>query len=163
MKIQFRKSKLYLDRVRDVFLFQYFTGLRYSDVCNLRCSDVKENHIEVTTVNTTDSLTIELNNHSKAILDKLTENDEPARETFNKVNERIDIVTSKCELLGTHAGRRTFTCNALSLGIPAQVVMKWTGHSEYNAMKPDLADNGRGISLSSAKRRATGTATICHC
>ncbi|KAA6310195.1 Tyrosine recombinase XerC, partial [termite gut metagenome] len=31
----------------------------------------------------------------------------------------------------------------LSLGIPAQVVMKWTGHSDYTAMKPyiDIADD----------------------
>ena len=42
-----------------------------------------------------------------------------------------------------HAGRRTFICNALALGIPAQVVMKWTGHSDYKAMKPyiDIADD----------------------
>jgi hypothetical protein len=45
--------------------------------------------------------------------------------------------------LGTHAGRRTFICNALSLGIPPQVVMKWTGHNDYKAMKPyiDIADD----------------------
>lgn len=62
-----------MERVRDVFLFQCFTGLRYSDVFNLRRSDVKENHIEITTVKTADSLIIELNNHSKAILDKYKE------------------------------------------------------------------------------------------
>ena len=34
-------------------------------------------------------------------------------------------------------------CNALALGIPVQVVMKWTGHSDYKAMKPyiDIADD----------------------
>ncbi|MCM1218546.1 MAG: site-specific integrase [Lachnospiraceae bacterium] len=165
-------TKQYLERVRDVFLFQCFTGLRYSDVCNLRRSDVKENHIEITTVKTADSLVIELNDHSRAILDKykdvafegdkvlpvisnqkmndylkelakLAGIDEPIRETYYKGNERIDVVTPKCQLLGTHAGRRTFICNALSLGIPAQVVMKWTGHSDYKAMKPyiDIADD----------------------
>ena len=67
------ETKKYLERVRDVFLFQCFTGLRYSDVFNLRRSDVKENHIEITTVKTADSLIIELNNHSKAILDKYKE------------------------------------------------------------------------------------------
>lgn len=165
-------TKQYLERVRDVFLFQCFTGLRYSDVFNLRRSDVKDTHIEVTTVKTADSLVIELNNYSRAILDKykevafeeekvlpvisnqkmndylkelakLAEIDEPVRETFYKGNERIDFVTPKYELLGTHAGRRTFICNALSLGIPAQVVMKWTGHSDYKAMKPyiDIADD----------------------
>lgn len=32
---------------------------------------------------------------------------------------------------------------ALSLGIPPNVVMKWTGHSDYKAMKPyiDIADS----------------------
>ncbi|KAA6313997.1 Tyrosine recombinase XerC, partial [termite gut metagenome] len=166
------ETKKYLERVRDVFLFCCFTGLRYSDVFNLRRSDVKSGHIEVITVKTADSLTIELNNHSKTILDKykdaifeedkalpvisnqkmndylkelaeLAEINEPIRETYYKGNERIDVVTPKYALLGTHAGRRTFICNALSLGIPAQVVMKWTGHSDYKAMKPyiDIADD----------------------
>ena len=33
-------------------------------------------------------------------------------------------------------------CNALGMGISPQVVMKWTGHSDYKAMKPyiDAAD-----------------------
>ncbi|KAA6309048.1 Tyrosine recombinase XerC, partial [termite gut metagenome] len=164
--------KKYLERVRDVFLFCCFTGLRYSDVFNLKRSDVKAGHIEITTVKTADSLLIELNNHSKAILDKykdipferdkalpvirnqrmnvylkelgeLCGIDEPVGETYYKGGERIDVVTPKYALLGSHAGRRTFICNALSLGIPAQVVMKWTGHSDYTAMKPyiDIADD----------------------
>lgn len=68
--------------------------------------------------------------------------DEPQSVTYYVGNKRVDEVYPKYELLGTHAGRRTFICNALSLGIPAQVVMKWTGHSDYKAMKPyiDIAD-----------------------
>lgn len=32
--------------------------------------------------------------------------------------------------------------NTLLMGIPAEIVMKWTGHSDYKAMKPyiDVAD-----------------------
>lgn len=67
---QIPKDKQYLERVRDVFLFCCFTSLRYSDVRNLKRSDVKSDHIEITTVKTADSLTIELNKYSKAILDK---------------------------------------------------------------------------------------------
>ncbi len=63
-------EKLYLDRVRDVFLFLCFTGLRHSDAYNLRRSDIKENHIEVTTIKTNDNLHIELNKQSRAILEK---------------------------------------------------------------------------------------------
>ena len=76
--------------------------------------------------------------------------DEPIRETYYKGNKRIDDVTPKYALLGTHAGRRTFICNALALGIPAQVVMKWTGHSDYKAMKPyiDIADDIKANAMS---------------
>ncbi len=172
-------NKQALERVRDVFLFQCFTGLRYSDVFNLRRSDIKGDHIEVTTVKTSDSLIIELNNHSKAILDKykdvafeddkvlpvitnqkmndylkelaeLAGIDEPVRQTYYKGNERIDEVTPKYALLGTHAGRRIFICNALALGIPPQVVMKWTGHCDYKAMKSyiDIADDIKANAMS---------------
>lgn len=172
-------NKQALERVRDVFLFQCFTGLRYSDVFNLRRSDIKGDHIEVTTIKTSDSLIIELNNHSKAILDKYKDVafeddkvlpvitnqkmndylkelaemagiDEPIRQTYYKGNERIDEITPKYALLGTHAGRRTFICNALALGIPPQVVMKWTGHSDYKAMKPyiDIADDIKANAMS---------------
>lgn len=173
------ETKQYLERIRDVFLVTCYSGLRYSDVYNLRKSDIKAEHIEITTIKTADSLVIELNDHSKAILDKykdipfkdqkalpvisnqkmndylkelaeLAEINEPVRETYYRGNERIDDVTPKYALLGTHAGRRTFICNALSLGIPAQVIMKWTGHSDYKSMKPyiDVADNIKANAMS---------------
>lgn len=165
-------EKEYLERVRDVLLFCSFTGLRHSDVYNLKKSDIKENHIEITTVKTADSLIIEFNKHSQAIIKKyekedfdndralpvisnqkmndylkelgeLAEINEPIRETFYKGNLRHDLVQPKYKLLSTHVGRRTFICNALALGIPVNVVMKWTGHSDYKAMKPyiDIADS----------------------
>ena len=146
-------------------------GVYYSLLEN-EWSDVFDDHISVTTQKTSDSLIIELNRYSEALLGKyvdeaypddkvfpvisnqkmndylkelgeLAEINEPVRETYYKGNERIDEVTPKYALLTTHAGRRTFICNALALGIPAQVVMKWTGHSDYKAMKPyiDIADD----------------------
>lgn len=175
---QIPESKQYLDRIRDVFLFTCFTGLRYSDVANLRRADIFDSHISLTTVKTADSLIIELNDHSRAILDKykmvhfegdkalpvisnqkmnyylkelceLADINEPVRETYYKGSERIDEITPKYKLMGTHAGRRTFICNALSLGISPQVVMKWTGHSDYKAMKPyiDVADSAKVESM----------------
>lgn len=60
-------------------------------------------------------------------------------------NRRIDEVKPKWQYLCTHTARRTFICNALELGIPVNVVMKWTGHSTYNAMRPyiDVADKAK--------------------
>lgn len=173
------ENKQYLERVRDVFLFCCFTGLRYSDVFNLKRNDVREDYIEVTTVKTADRLVIELNDHSRSILlkyrDVRFENNkvlpvisnqkmneylkelgelaginEPITEIYYKGSERIEITMPKYALLGTHAGRRTFICNALALGIPAQVIMKWTGHSDYKAMRPyiDIADDVKANAMS---------------
>ncbi len=166
--------KQHLDRVRDVFLFCCFTGIRYSDVYNLKRSDIKGNCIEIVTVKTMDTLIIELNDHSRPIIEKYVdiafENDKALPVVSNQKmndyikelcemagidtpvtlihfrgNERIEQVAPKYSLLGTHTGRRTFICNALALGIPVQVVMKWTGHSDYKSMKPyiDVADKIR--------------------
>ena len=76
-------------------------------------------------------------------LGKLASINELVRQTHYKGNERIDEVFPKHELLSTHCGRRTFVCTALSLGIPVNVIMKWTGHSDYKSMKPyiDVADD----------------------
>lgn len=165
INMEFSDSTIYLESVRDVFLFCCFSGLRHSDVCNLRKSDIKKDHIEITTVKTADSVIIELNDITSAILDKYKEIDFPgdkalpslANQNFNrdlkklcklagineeirlttyKGNERKDEIKQKWELVGSHCGRRTFIVNALSLGIAPNVVMKWTGHNDYKSMKP---------------------------
>jgi integrase len=177
-KKEIPEELIHLEKVRDVFCFCCFTSLRYSDVFNLKKSDISNGSINVTTVKTADSLVIELNKYSQAILDKykeipfeenkalpvisnqkmnkylkdlgaLCEIKEPTRITYYSGNKRTDQVFPKHKLLGTHAGRRTFICNALALGIPAQVVMKWTGHSDYKAMKPyiDIADKIKAESM----------------
>lgn len=154
-----------LERVRDVFCFMCFTGLRYSDVSNLRHTDIYNDAIRITTQKTTDTLTINLNDYSRAILKKyeaesypydkalpvvsnqkmnnyLKEMAEvcglnaPITQIYFRGSERIETVKPKHELISTHTGRRTFISNALMKGIPAEVVMKFTGHSDYDAMKP---------------------------
>ena len=158
-----------LAAVRDVFCFCSFTGLRYSDVAKLRVSDIKDDYISVVTLKTTDGLRIELNDFSRAILDKYSEQNNkaenrnkkalpvisnqrmndylkiigrmlgfetPIRVVYFKGSTRHEEVVPKCELLSTHCARRTFVVNALRLGIPAEVIMKWTGHSDFKTMKP---------------------------
>lgn len=164
-KKEIPKDKETLSRVRDAFCFCCFSSLRYSDVANLKRSDVYTNHIEITTIKTTDALKIELNDYSKEILDKYKDYESPDNKalpvisnqkmndnlkivaemckltrpitmTYYKGNERFDDVHPLHKLISTHAGRRTFISNALILGIQAEVVMKWTGHKDYKSMKP---------------------------
>ena len=81
---------------------------------------------------------------------KLSGINEEIRITSYKGNERIDEIKEKWELVGTHTGRRTFIVNALSRGIAPNVVMKWTGHSDYKAMKPyiDIVDSIKASEMS---------------
>lgn len=54
----------------------------------------------------------------------------------NKVTEKI---AKKADEISTHWGRHTFIVHALHLGISPNVIMSWTGHSSYDAMKPYIA------------------------
>lgn len=154
-----------IEKTRDIFCFCCFTSLRYSDAANLKRADISGDTLTITTVKTADTITIELNKYALSILEKYADRadlggyvfphltnqrmniylkdlcelcgiNQPITQTYYKGSQRYDETTPKYELMGTHAGRRTFICNALMLGIPAEIVMKWTGHSDYKAMKP---------------------------
>ncbi|WP_223844256.1 site-specific integrase [Elizabethkingia anophelis] len=177
-KLEIPETKQYLDRVRDVLIFLSYTGLRHSDAYKLRRSDIKDGKIEITTQKTIDSLTIELNNTAQEILDKykdipfkddkalpvisnqnmndylkelgeLAEINEPITETFFIGNQRHDETKPKYEYLGSHVGRRTFVCLCIAKGIGLQIIMKWTGHSDYKSMKPyiEVADSTKEVEM----------------
>lgn len=159
-------SNPHKEAVRDCFCFCCFTSLRYSDLYNLKKSDIGKDCITVTTIKTTDTITIDLNDYSREILKKYKDIpgdkalpvlsnqkmnvalktiakecgiQSPVTQVTFKGSERIETSTPKYRLITTHCGRRTFICNALMLGIPPHVVMKWTGHSDYKAMEPYIA------------------------
>lgn len=157
-----------LIKTRDCFCFCAFTSLRYSDMANLKRTDIEGDTMYITTVKTYDRLPINLNSFAQAILDKYKDQEfpggralpvlanqlmnrylkhlcelagfnKPITQTCYRAGNRVEETFPKYEMIGTHAGRRTFICFALSSGIPPQVVMKWTGHSDYQAMKPYIA------------------------
>ncbi|KAA6329912.1 Tyrosine recombinase XerC [termite gut metagenome] len=66
--LEIPKSKNYLEKVRDVFCFCCFTSLRYSDVYNLKRTNITETIIDVITVKTSERIVIDLNKYSKSIL-----------------------------------------------------------------------------------------------
>ena len=104
-----------MEKTRDCFCFCAFTSLRYSDLANQLMNRYLKNLCELAGFN------------------------KPITRTCYRAGQRVEETFPKYEMIGTHAGRRTFICFALSSGIPPQVVMKWTGHSDYQAMKPYIA------------------------
>ena len=75
--------------------------------------------------------------------------DTPVRLVYYKGGVRVEEVKKKWEVVGTHAARRTFICNALQMGISPTTVMQWTGHSDYQSMKPYIAvaDTARAAAM----------------
>ncbi|MDE6559297.1 MAG: site-specific integrase [Muribaculaceae bacterium] len=157
------------DEVRDIFCFMCFTSLRYSDAINLKKNQIHSDYLLVVTQKTHKNIEIDLNKYSSAILEKYADSKgdyalpRQSNRDMNNIlkviakevglndtvsisqyygTQRIDKTVPKYEVISTHCGRRTFVCNALSLGIMPHVVMKWTGHSNLAALKPymDAAD-----------------------
>lgn len=167
-----------LAKTRDLFCFCAFTSLRYSDMASLKRTDIAGDKIYITTQKTNDRLPIDLSRNAQAILDKYKDVIFPmgralpviSNQKMNKylkdlgelcgftdpitivcyrAGQRVEDTYPKYALVGTHAARRTFICFALSNGIPPQVVMKWTGHSDYKAMRPyiDIAEKTKANAM----------------
>ncbi|MBO7203785.1 MAG: hypothetical protein J6V29_02375 [Bacteroidales bacterium] len=140
-------------------------------MAKVKRTDIVGDILYITTQKTNDRLPIDLNAMAKSILEKykdekfyddlaqpvisnqkmnkylkdlceLCEFNEPITQVFYRAGERVEETYPKYELVGTHAARRTFICFAFSNGIAPQIVMKWTGHSDYKAIKPyiDIAE-----------------------
>lgn len=152
-----------LDRVRDVFCFCSFTSLRYSDVKNLKWSNIVDNHLEIVTIKTNDPLIVPLAPNAMAIikkyepfkevntcvlpvisnqkyndylkeLGKLAGFDQPTTKVIYKGSERIEITAPKYKFLTSHVGRKTFTTTMLSHGVSPVVVRACTGHKSATVM-----------------------------
>ena len=50
--------------------------------------------------------------------------------------ERLEESHKFCDIISNHDARRTFVSCSLAMNIPAETVMKCTGHKSYNTMKP---------------------------
>jgi integrase len=151
-----------LDQVRDAFIFSCSTGLRYSDLVQLRWEHIRNLSIKMTAAKTGQTLDVPLNPYSAAILEKykalglarplpiisgqktndyikeigkLAGIDTPIVVTRKYGVKSESITYPKYELLSVHCGRRTFVTLSLQKGIPAQVVMKLSGHKTWAAFR----------------------------
>lgn len=149
-------------RVRDVYCFNCFTGLRISDTIALKRSNILKDSIVLTIQKTRAKNTrIPLNKFSKAILDKYKDTiHEPlpiiTQQKFNeyikeccekvKINtpttitrycgqRRIDKTEPKWKFITNHTARKTFVTNSLVLGMKEMVVRNITGHKKEESFR----------------------------
>lgn len=152
------QSKNYLSRVRDLFIFSCYSGLRFSDTQQLTKDMVRDDEIHLTTRKTDTPLTIQLNRRTRDILAKgelprisnqkankylhelleLAGVDSPVKRVWFRGGKRIEESIPKYKAVTFHAARRTFVTQGLALGISPEVIVKWTGHSDTKGLRPYL-------------------------
>lgn len=153
-------TKKRLEQVRDVFCFACVTGLRYSDLKQLRKEHIKGDEIQFTVTKTKERLMVPLNYYSRYFIDKYHGQHKllPVISSQNMnyylkelcalagIDDMIEIVRyrgaqresklyPKYELITIHTGRKTFATLSLEKGMNAEEVMAITGHKDYKSFK----------------------------
>ena len=176
MNYTFPEEQNYLTKARDMFCFMCFTSLRYSDLAALKHSHIIDGQIEMFSEKTDGKLIIPLIDQAKQIIEKyswykgdtvfpvpsnqklndyLKEAAEIAglnrivSQSYFKGNDRYENTAYFYEQISCHDARRTFVVCSLSLGIPMTIVMRATGHSDYESMKPyiEVADETQKMEM----------------
>ena len=154
------KGNKRLEQVRDVFCFSCVTGLRWSDLNQLKREHINGMEIRITVQKTQRPLVVPLNVYAYSILEKYSERSRPlpviSNQKFNDylkelgkmagIDEPVEIVRykgatkivsthPKYELITVHVGRKTFVTLSLEKGIPAETVMATSGHSDYKSFQ----------------------------
>jgi integrase len=146
-------DNLRLEKVRDLFIIACYTGLRFSDLVELRNENIINNGsvVRIRTVKTGEVVIIPLKGYVKEILKKY-EGIPPQAISNQKMNEYLKelgekaelkeniVIAStkggkrhtenfkKYELITTHTARRSFATNAYLQNVPTISIMKITGH-----------------------------------
>ena len=141
-----------LSKARDFWCFMAFTSLRISDLKRLKAIHIHDCKIEMFAQKTGEHLIIPLTEEAQRILTDVQSSqklndavkdaakeaglDRIITEIYYIGTERKEESHKFCEIISNHDARRTFVSCSLAMGIPAETVMKCTGHKSYNTMKP---------------------------
>lgn len=148
-----------LDKVRDLFLLEIFTGQRFSDAAKVLGNyNLTEKGVSVTQKKTNSRISIPLHpklaKHREKILTKYPEglpiiSNQKFNDYVKEVGEKsgfkqehhwitlsgktkIEHTGYRYNLISSHTGRRTFCTLALKQGISAEEIMKISGHKKYD-------------------------------
>ncbi len=154
LDLSMRKS---LEETRDGFLFSAFTGLRFSDLENLKRENINDDGtIQTTVIKTKKTVVLPVGSIVKAIINKYYPNLPKiiSNQKFNnnlkiiaklaKMNDWVTITRSnggvhnvkkihKYWLVSSHTARRSYATNMALVGVPIAEIMLTTGHKTERA------------------------------
>jgi len=149
-----------LRQIRDIFCFSCFTALRYSDVKNLKKTDINNGFISITSIKTKSQIVVPLIRESKEILSryvdlpgknalpvisnqkmneylkelgKLAGLNRPITKVKFRGSQRIDSVTPLYEVLTTHIGRKTFISYMFRKGVDSELIRAISNHKSISS------------------------------
>ncbi len=152
-----------LEKVRQLFILQCSTGLRYSDAIRIKKSHIRNNTIYMNAQKTRQKLQIPLNTNSKEILelcDYDTSNITISNQKYNdyikelcelvgidseimkisyRGNKEVQELMKKYDHMSSHHGRRFFITQNLINGIRPEIIMSMTGHTDFRSFKKYIA------------------------
>lgn len=170
-----------LEKVRDLFLFQCYSGLSYSDMALLDKTDYKENkktkqiYIEKRRKKTNEQFTSIILKEGKAILEKYGyELPVLSNQKYNSYLKEIQDICGIDKELHSHLGRTTYVCYLYNKGTSAEVIAKLVGHSttkttlRYYAEldkttlfnEVEAAEKGKRIAASSGSATLTNETSV---
>src|ERR1700757_314931 len=148
------------ERVRDLFLVGCYTGLRFSDLSQLKKEHINNGYISIKTQKTGGVVDIPVHHIVAKIITKYkqsTVNGLPTAISNQKMNEylkeiakkaklndvvimnettgnlRVEVKHKKFDLVSTHTARRSFATNLYLSGFPTLEIRKITGHKTEQA------------------------------
>lgn len=152
-----------LEGVRDLFLIQCYTSLRFSDAIRIARNpkpyfyeEDGRSYFKIIAQKTSQSLIIPLkrevleilnnrdfkkitmsmqyyNKHLKELC-KFAGIDEEVIHSITRGGRRIETVKKKYEMVSSHTGRRTFITNAVLAGIPLMQIQAISGHTTTQSL-----------------------------
>ena len=151
-------------KARDLYCFACFTGLRYSDIKQLRHEHIQNNVILKKIQKTQKFDTIPLNDFAIEILKRYKENPvnalpklseqkandyikeackiaeikTPIIKTENRAGKSSESTFPKHKLITMHTGRKTFVTNSLILGMNIKAIKGVTGHKRDSSFEKYL-------------------------
>lgn len=156
--INLKIDDMELEKYRDLFILGCETGLRFSDFSRIKNEHISNGRINMIETKTSNKIIVIISSRANKILQKynynppnlkskdLTYFNEQVREVCKLagIDSNItlkrkqgfrseEIFKKKYELISSHTCRRSFCTNRYIAGIPANVIMKLSGHRTEKA------------------------------
>lgn len=130
--LKYKGLKKNKKNVLKYFLFCCYTGLRYTDIKNLKFKNIQEDIISIEMHKTKKVVRIPLIEQAKSLVKPGFKEQKVfkvfAGQVTNRYLKEIIKLAGINKIISFHCSRHTFATNSLTLGIPIEVVSKLLGH-----------------------------------